>query len=47
MCLYQPTESDLGTTLDIAEGIFAAIYVHLAAATEVSDRVPPRKRPEK
>jgi hypothetical protein len=44
---YQPTESDLTTALDIAEGVFAAIYVHTSAATEVSDRVPPRKRPGK
>jgi hypothetical protein len=41
--LYKPTASDLETALDIAEGIFAAIYVHPDDAARVADRVPPRK----
>jgi hypothetical protein len=41
--MYKPTEVDLNTALDIAEGIFSAIYVHIPAAAELSDRVPSRK----
>lgn len=40
--MYKPTELDLNTALDIAEGIFAAIYVHENAARELSGRVPRR-----
>jgi hypothetical protein len=40
--MYEPTELDLNTALDIAEGIFEAIYVHADAAGELSGRVPAR-----
>jgi hypothetical protein len=40
--MYKPTESDLKIALDIAEGIFAAIYVHENAARELLGRVPKR-----
>jgi hypothetical protein len=42
--LYNPTERDLKTALDIAENIFEAIYLHPEEAAQVVDRVPPRKR---
>jgi Domain of unknown function (DUF4145) len=42
--LYNPTERDLKTALDIAENIFEAIYLHPEEAAQVADRVPPRKR---
>lgn len=45
--LYDPTESELSMALDIAEGVFASIYVHVDAARELSDRVPPRQEQEK
>jgi hypothetical protein len=40
--MYEPTELDLNTALDIAEGIFEAIYVHAYAAGELSGRVSAR-----
>jgi hypothetical protein len=40
--MYEPTELDLNTALDIAEGIFAAIYVHSDAAGDLTRRVPKR-----
>lgn len=40
--MYKPTEEDLNTALDIAEGIFAAIYVHSDAAGDLTGRVPKR-----
>jgi hypothetical protein len=39
---FNPKQEELNTALDIAEGVFAAIYIHTAAATEIADRVPPR-----
>jgi hypothetical protein len=42
--VFNPTKRDLETALDIAEGIFAAIYVHPEDAARLANRVPPRKR---
>jgi hypothetical protein len=42
--LFNPTERDLEIALDIAEGIFAAIYIHPETAARLTDRVPARKR---
>jgi hypothetical protein len=45
---FNPRKEDLNTALDIAEGVFAAIYIHTEAATKIADRVPPRHpRPPK
>jgi hypothetical protein len=41
---FEPQKDDLNTALDIAEGIFAAIYIHGEAAIKVADRVPPRPK---
>ena len=41
-CLSKTTESDLNTALDIAEGIVAAIFVHIPSAYDLSNRVPRR-----
>jgi Domain of unknown function (DUF4145) len=41
---FEPQKGDLNTALDIAEGIFAAIYIHGEAASRVADRVPPRPK---
>jgi hypothetical protein len=41
---FEPLKDDLNTALDIAEGIFAAIYIHANAANKVADRVPPRPK---
>ncbi len=40
---FKPSETELNTALDIAEGIFAAIYVQSEQAQRLSDRVPPRR----
>jgi hypothetical protein len=39
---YKPSEADLITALDIAEGIVSAIYVHAEKARSVASRVPAR-----
>ena len=39
---FNPTQSDLHLALDIAEGIFAAIYVHVPTAGQLSNRTPRR-----
>jgi hypothetical protein len=44
---HKPSEADLNTALDIAEGIFAAINVHGDAASKVADRTPKRQRAPK
>jgi hypothetical protein len=41
---FEPKKEDLNTALDIAEGVFAAIYIHTEAATKIADRVPPRPK---
>jgi len=41
---FEPLKDDLNTALDIAEGIFAAIYIHANAANKLADRVPPRPK---
>jgi Domain of unknown function (DUF4145) len=40
---FVPTDRDLNTSLDIAEGVMAAIYCHQEAAENMGNRVPPRK----
>jgi hypothetical protein len=40
---FAPKESELMQSLDIVEGIMAAVYDHSQAATEIAKRVPPRK----
>jgi len=45
---FAPTEKELNTSLDIVEGIFAAIYQHTDAALGLAKRIPPRStRPKK
>jgi hypothetical protein len=46
---YKPSEADLNTALDIAEGIVSAIYVHGEKAKDVASRLParPLKPPKK
>jgi hypothetical protein len=41
--MYKPTESDLDTVLEIAEGIVGAVYVHGTRAKGLSGRVPVRR----
>jgi hypothetical protein len=40
--MYKPTEDDLNTVLDIVEGVFAAIFVHMPSAKALSDQIPRR-----
>ena len=40
---FKPSEQDLGAALDIAEGIFAAIYVQSEQGQRLSGSVPPRQ----
>jgi hypothetical protein len=40
---HKPSGRDLETALDIAEGIFAAIYVQSVQGQRLSDNVPPRQ----
>jgi len=44
---YQPSETDLNTALDITEGIAAAIFRHVDAAVDLSEKVPKRTKVEK
>jgi hypothetical protein len=45
---FSPRKEELKTALDIAEGVFAAIYIHSDAATKIADRLPPHPpRPRK
>jgi hypothetical protein len=39
---FNPSARDLDNTLDITEGILAAIFIHPESAEELADRVPPR-----
>jgi hypothetical protein len=42
---FTPNEKELSKALDIVEGICAVIFEHNEAATELSKRIPPKKRP--
>ena len=41
---FTPSEVDLNAMLDIVEGVVAAIMVHPKSATDLEQRVPPRRR---
>ena len=39
---YKPSEEDIKTLLDIAEGLIASIYVHPLRAEKMAKKIPPR-----
>jgi hypothetical protein len=42
---FAPNEKELNKSLDIVEGIMAAVFDHIKAAGTLANRVPPRKKP--
>lgn len=43
--VYQPSERDISTCVDIAESVLQSVYVHPERAAELARRVPARKKP--